>query len=199
MNFPYWNPFYTFSPIFAAGNRFLLMIIKDKEFVLYLKEENIKERCFQLAEEIGRQYRGKTPLFLSVLNGSFIFTSDLIRCLDFSLEINFIKLSSYESTQSTGLVKEIIGIPPQIKDRHVIILEDIVDTGNTINYLLQKLKEHSAASIAIAAMFLKPEIFKNKFPVQYVGFEIPDEFVVGYGLDYDGFGRNLKDLYQLKN
>jgi hypoxanthine phosphoribosyltransferase len=175
------------------------MIIKDKEFVPYLKEKKLKSRCAILAEEIKCQYKDKNPLFLSVLNGSFVFSSDLIRHFDFPMEIHFIKLASYDKTQSTGNVKEILGLPTDLANRHVIILEDIVDTGNTLKYLMQKMSEHNAASIEIAAMFMKPEIFKNKYPVQYVGFEIPDKFVVGYGLDYDGFGRNLKDLYQLKN
>jgi hypoxanthine phosphoribosyltransferase len=174
------------------------MIINEKEFVPYLEEEVIRERCAVLAEEIAKQYRDKNPLFLSVLNGSFIFTADLIRCFDFSLEVSFIQLSSYEKTQSSGLVRETIGMPSHIRGRHVIILEDIVDTGNTLQFLIQKLKGFEVSSVAIAAMFLKPDVFKNRFLVQYVGFNIPNNFVVGYGLDYDGYGRNLKGLYQLK-
>lgn len=157
------------------------------------------ERCRALAEEISRSFRHKTPLFLSILNGSFIFASDLVRHFDFPLEISFIKLSSYKKTQSSGQVTEIIGLPEQMEGRHVIILEDIIDTGNTISYILDKIDGYHVASISIAAMFLKPNTFKNKFAVQYVGFEIPDNFAVGYGLDYDGFGRNLRGLYQLKN
>ncbi len=174
------------------------MRIKDKEFVLYLREENLKDKCAELAERISSEFKDKNPLFISVLNGSFVFTSDLIRYFDFPLEISFIKVSSYVQTKSSGNVKEVIGMPPHMDGRHIIILEDIVDTGSTLKFLLNKLTQYKPFSVSIAAMFLKPDIFDNKFPVEYVGFEIPDRFVVGYGLDYDGMGRNLKDLYQLK-
>lgn len=175
------------------------MKIKDKEFALFLPEKQLNDRCRVLAKDITNDFRGKDPLFLSVLNGSFMFLSDLIRHIDFNMEINFIKVASYEKTSSSGEVKEVIGINYDIRDRHILIIEDIVDTGTTCHYLMRTLEEKKAASVSIASMFLKPDVFQRQYPVKYIGFEIPNQFVVGYGLDYDGYGRNLKDLYQLKD
>jgi len=174
------------------------MKIKDKEFALYLTEDKLNKRCKELGGQITADYKDKDPLFLSVLNGSFMFLSDLIRHVEFTMEINFIKLASYLKDKSSGAVQEIIGITGEIEGRHILVIEDIVDTGTTCKYLSGKLMEKKAASVSIAAMFLKPDVFLNQYPVKYVGFEIPNQFVVGYGLDYDGYGRNLRDLYQLK-
>lgn len=175
------------------------MKIKDKEFALYLTENKLNERCKELGRVITADFKDKDPLFLSVLNGSFMFLSDLIRYVGFNMEINFIKLASYQKDQSSGDVKEIIGITGELAGRHVLVIEDIVDTGTTCRYLRMMLQDKKAASVSIAAMFLKPDMFLNQYPVKYVGFEIPNQFVVGYGLDYDGYGRNLKDLYQIKH
>ena len=134
---------------------------------------------------------------MGVLNGSFMFVSDLMKKITIDCELSFVKLASYHGTQSSGAVNELIGLNDDITDRHVIVLEDIVDTGSTLEYLLDVLKTHDTASISVATLLLKPDVFKKKYPIQYVGKEIPNKFVVGYGLDYDELGRNLSAIYQL--
>jgi hypoxanthine phosphoribosyltransferase len=172
------------------------MRVKDKEFRIFLSEEEIIQKVRELASRISLDYQDKSPLFLAVLNGSFIFAADLFRELKFAASITFTKLSSYELDQSSGKVKELFGLNEEISGRHLVIVEDIVDTGNTLNYLIGRLKAENPASIEVASLLLKKEIYKGDFRLKYVGFEIPSHFVVGYGLDYDGYGRNFKSIYQ---
>ncbi|AWW30307.1 hypoxanthine phosphoribosyltransferase [Echinicola strongylocentroti] len=175
-----------------------MLKVKDKEFELYLSERQLRERIQVLGGKLSEDYKSKDPVVLGVLNGAFMFLSDLMKEIDAPLQMAFIKIASYEATRSTGQVKEVIGLSMGIGDRHVIIVEDIVDTGRSMDYLIKKLKEHSPSSISVVSLLLKPEALESDVVVDYVGFEIPNKFVVGYGLDYDGYGRNLKEIYQLK-
>lgn len=171
--------------------------VKDKSFELYINRTTIQNRIAEIAQQIDSDYTGKSPMFIGVLNGAFIFAADLIRALSIPSEISFIKLSSYNSTTTTGSVKNIIGLKNNISDRHIIIVEDIVDTGTTMQDMLEQLKAHTPASIAIATLLSKPDARKFDIKADYTGFEIPDKFVVGYGLDYDEHGRDLPDIYQV--
>ena len=174
------------------------MQIHDKQFEVFISSKKIKERIREIAVEINKDYRDKKPLFLSILNGAFIFTTDLFREIVVPAEVSFIKLKSYRKTESTGKVKELVGLEHNIYDRNIIIVEDIVDTGNTLNHILQEFTDLGAKSIEILTLLHKPEATKKPVSLKYVGFEIPNEFVVGYGMDYEGYGRNLADLYKIK-
>lgn len=173
--------------------------IKDKTFGRYLDSDKIQERIKTLAEEIKAEYADKNPLFIVVLNGAFMFASDLMKHISSPAEITFIRLNSYTKTQSTGNIKELIRLDENVFGRHLIILEDIVDTGQTMSYLTEQLSELGAKSINVACLLHKPDALKMPMELKYIGFEIPNKFVVGYGLDYDGLGRNLNDLYSLEN
>ncbi len=173
------------------------MKIKDKDFVPFIESKRIQETVGQLAARINQDYNDKTPLLLAVLNGSFIFVADLMRHLNIPAEVTFIRLSSYNRTQSTGRVKELIGLEENIFGRHLIIVEDIVDTGITMRHLLDELQELGPKSLEVATLLHKAEATREKIDLKYVGFVIPQKFVVGYGLDYDGQGRNLNDIYSL--
>lgn len=155
------------------------------------------ERIEQLGTEINDAYAGLDPVFVPVLNGSFMFASDLIREVCIPCEVSFVKTASYEGTVSSGLVQEVIGLGMNLKNRHVVLVEDIVDTGKTMAVLLDALKKQEPASIEIASMFVKPDAFRENYDVRFRGFDIPDKFIVGYGLDYDGYGRNYRDIYCL--
>jgi hypoxanthine phosphoribosyltransferase len=170
----------------------------DKIFSPYLSADQIKDRIETIAKELERDYSGKSVIFLSVLNGAFMFTSDLMKCLDINLEISFVKLSSYQGTKTSGVVRKLIGLNKNIKDRHVVIIEDIVDTGKTIDRLIGLLMTGGAKSIETCTLLFKKSTFQGIEAPRYVGFEIPNKFVVGYGLDYNEAGRNIKELYQLK-
>jgi len=170
--------------------------IKDKNFIPFISEKAINAAIDHLAEQINRDYQDRNPLFLGILNGAFIFAADLLRNLSFSAEISFVRLSSYQKSQSSGKVKVLFGLQEKVEGRDIIILEDIVDTGNTIKYLFSELESYHPKTIEIASLLLKPDVFDNSFSVKYVGKEIPNKFVIGYGLDYDGFGRNLKEIYK---
>ncbi|MBK9191211.1 MAG: hypoxanthine phosphoribosyltransferase [Crocinitomicaceae bacterium] len=172
--------------------------LHDKDFVPYLSETEIDKAVTSIADQINKNFQDKKPLFLAVLNGSFMFTSDLMKKIEIDCELSFVKLASYHGTQSSGEIKELIGLSDNIYNRHVIILEDIVDTGTTLGHLMEVLKTHDTASISIATLLLKPDVFKKKYPLHFVGMEIPNKFVVGYGLDYNESGRNLKAIYQLE-
>ncbi|BDD10744.1 hypoxanthine phosphoribosyltransferase [Fulvitalea axinellae] len=174
-----------------------MMKVKDKEFVSYIEPERLAQRIAELGNKIDEDYAGKNPLFIAVLNGSFMFAADLLREVDTPSEISFMKLASYSEMRSTGNVKEVIGLSENIFNRHVIIIEDIVDTGNTMVHLHDVLEELGPASIEVASLLFKPEAYTKKINIKYVGFDIPNKFVVGYGLDYDGYGRNLDAIYQL--
>jgi hypoxanthine phosphoribosyltransferase len=172
--------------------------ILDKDFVPYLSAAEIGTQVERLAAELTRDYESKKPLFIAILNGSFMFSADLFKAIRFDAEICFIKLASYKGTKSSGHVITSIGLDIAVKDRHVVILEDIVDTGKTLSTFLPQLEHQHPASLAICALLHKPEATVYDLSVNYVGFAIPNRFVVGYGLDYDGWGRNIPEIYQLK-
>ena len=172
--------------------------VHDKYFVPYMTEVTVLERIAQLAEQIDKDYAGKKPLFIAILNGSFMFASDLFKYISIEAEICFIKLASYKGTKSTGQVITAIGLDTDIVDRHVVVLEDIIDTGKTLHHYLPQLLSSGPASVKIAVLLNKKEALQFPVQVDYTCFEIPNKFVVGYGLDYDGLGRNSKDIYQLK-
>ena len=171
--------------------------VHDKEFGIYLSEEKIQERIKELAEKINTDFTGKRPLFIGILNGSFMFASDLFKYLTIEAELCFIKLASYKGLKSTGKVVTSIGLEEDIFDKDIIIVEDIIDTGKTLHDFLPKLKHQNPQSIKIATLLHKSEATEYPLNPDYVGFVIPNRFVVGYGLDYDGLGRNLKEIYQL--
>ena len=172
--------------------------VLDKTFEPYLKEAAIQEKITELAVQLNQDYAGKRPLFLSVLNGSFLFTADLFKQITIEAEVSFIKLASYKGTSSTGNVITAIGLDTNVKDRHIVILEDIIDTGKTLHHYLPQLDSMQPASVKIAVLLNKKEALQYPVKVDYACFDIPNKFVVGYGLDYDGLGRNSKDIYQLK-
>ena len=175
-----------------------ILKILDKEFVPYLSEQQIQEKITILAAQLNKDYAGKKPIFLSILNGSFLFTADLFKQITIEAEVSFIKLASYKGTSSTGNVITAIGLDANVNGRDVIILEDIIDTGKTLHHYLPELASHQPASIKIAVLLNKTEALAFPVKVDYTCFDIPNKFVVGYGLDYDGLGRNSKDIYQLK-
>lgn len=171
--------------------------LHDKTFETFLAAEEIQSKIKNLAEAINEDYKDKHPLFIAILNGSFMFAADLFKHLTIPAEISFIKLASYKGTKSSGQVVTAIGLDEDLHGRDVVIIEDIVDTGKTLHEFLPKLQHHSPASLKIAALLHKPEATQHPLEIAYTGFSIPDKFVVGYGLDYDGLGRNLKEIYQL--
>ena len=173
--------------------------ILDKKFREFLTEEVIRQRIEELAQEINTDLAGKDVVFLGILNGAFLFAADLIRHIKLSSRISFVKLASYQGTGSSGSIKELIGWNEDIKNRTIVIVEDIIDTGNTLERIVDELAIRKASEIKIAALLLKPTAYTKKISLDYIGFEIPDNFVVGYGLDYDGFGRNLPSVYTLIN
>ena len=175
-----------------------VILIRDKQFELFIEEKIILERVCNISKQIKRDLHDKNPLFICVLNGAFMFASDLMKHFDFPCEITFIRLKSYVGTSSSESIKEVHGLIENIKDRNVVILEDIVDTGFTIQYLKQSSLAQQPKSLRIATLLLKPEAFQTKIKVDYVAMEIPNDFIVGYGLDYDGYGRNLRDIYKIK-
>lgn len=170
----------------------------NKTFEPYLPESLIQEKIKELGEIISKEYEGKRPLFIGVLNGSFMFAADLFKQISIEAEICFIKLASYKGTKSTGNVITAIGLDTDIRDRHLILLEDIIDTGKTMNEFIPQLYLQQPASIKMAVLLHKPDATIYPVQIDYCCFSIPDRFVLGYGLDYDGFGRNLKEIYQLK-
>ena len=171
--------------------------VNDKKFQPYLTAEQIEEQIKRLGAEINKDYAGMRPLFIAILNGSFMFASDLFKELTVDAEICFIKLASYKGTRSTGNVITSIGLDEPLNDRHVIILEDIVDTGKTLSEFLPQLLDHRPASLKIASLLHKPDALQYSVIIDYLGFKVPNKFLLGYGLDYDGLGRNLKEIYQL--
>ena len=171
--------------------------LKDKSFKKFIVHEDIQKKVGELAIRMNSDLKGETPLFVVVLNGAFIFASDLLKSITIDCEIAFVKLSSYKGTQSSGVVQQVIGLEKDIKGRTVVIIEDIVDTGLTLKQFRETLKEMEPARVMVAACLLKPDAFKGKFSIDYLCFSIPNEFVVGYGLDYDGLGRNSKDIYKI--
>ena len=171
--------------------------VKDKEFAISIPEERILTEVDRLAARLNRDLEGENPLFLCVLNGSFVFAADLFRRIDIPAEISFVKLASYEGTASTGKVKELVGLAEDITGRTVVVVEDIVDTGRTMQKLVADLKSRGPKAVHVCTLLLKPEKLKVKLDVEYVALEIPNDFIVGFGLDYDELGRNYKDIYVL--
>lgn len=173
--------------------------IKDKRFTISITEEQILKEVDRVAQEINRDLKEKNPLFLSVLNGSFMFTADLMKRINIPCEISFVKLASYQGISSTGKITEVIGINEDISERCVVIVEDIVDTGFTMQRLLETLGTRNPKEIHIASLLVKPEKLQVPLNIEYAAMNIPNDFIVGYGLDYDGLGRNYKDIYTVIN
>lgn len=169
--------------------------VKEKQFAISIPEAEILTAVQRVADAINHDLEGKEPLFLSVLNGAFMFTADLMKRITIPCEVSFIKLSSYEGTSSTGQVRQLMGLNQCIKGRTVVIVEDIVDTGLTMQKLLELLQAQEPAEVHIATLLLKPDKLKVPLHIEYAALQIPNDFIVGYGLDYDGFGRNYKDIY----
>jgi hypoxanthine phosphoribosyltransferase len=171
--------------------------VHDKHFILFIAEEKIQKEVTRIAQEMNRDLAGKDPIFLGILNGAFMFASDLYKQLSFPCQITFLKLASYSGTMSTGAVKQLIGINRDLKDRVVVILEDIVDTGVTLETIIRQLSGYLPREIKVATFLHKPDATVKEVKLDYVGMEIPNDFILGYGLDYDGYGRNFKEIYQL--
>jgi hypoxanthine phosphoribosyltransferase len=171
--------------------------ILDKTFKPYLTQSNIAEAIERIANQINQDYSEKNPLFIAILNGSFIFASDLFKKINIPAEISFIKLASYQGTKSTGNVITAIGLETDLFDRNVIVLEDIIDTGKTLSAFLPQLEHQQPRSLKVCTLLHKKEATKYPITIDYLGFEIPDLFVVGYGLDYNGYGRNLDQIMQI--
>jgi hypoxanthine phosphoribosyltransferase len=176
-----------------------MSIIKviDKKFKPYITAAEIDIRIKDMAEKINEDYKDKKPIFIAILNGSFMFASDLFKSISIEAEICFIKLASYKGTKSTGNVITSIGLDEPLQGRHVVIIEDIVDTGNTLTKFLPQLYNQQPASLKIAALLHKPEALEHPLAIDYIGFSVPNKFLLGFGLDYDGLGRNLAEIYQL--
>jgi hypoxanthine phosphoribosyltransferase len=172
--------------------------ILDKTFLVYITADQIESRVNDIADKLNKSHNGKIPLFLAVLNGSFIFAADLLKKISIECEVSFIKLASYFGTSSTGEITTMIGLSESLKGKDIIIVEDIIDTGRTMKYLLEILHDHNPASITtVMLLFKKDALIENIIP-DLVGFEVPDKFLVGYGLDYNGIGRNMENIYVLK-
>jgi hypoxanthine phosphoribosyltransferase len=172
--------------------------LHDKSFELYISSTQMEFEVDRIANQMNHDLEGKSPIFLSLLNGSFMFTADLLRRFKHNCQVSFVKLASYDGTQSSGNVNKLIGLNENLEGRTVVIIEDIVDSGTTLHHFLKELNSFKPAEVKIASMFFKPECCKFPIKIDYLGMEIPDYFIVGYGLDYNGLGRNYKDLYKLK-
>ena len=169
--------------------------LHDKTFRVLISAEEIDKAVTRVAEQLNERYEGRTPIFLGVLSGSFLFLADLVRKVNFENQLAFVKISSYDGTESTGNVKQLLGVDFDIEGRDIIIVEDIVETGHSMNYLLDYLGKKNPASISICTLFFKPEKFLYEYNIDYTALSIGNEFIVGYGLDYNQLGRNLKDIY----
>ncbi len=169
--------------------------LHDKTFRVLIPAEEIDKAVTRVAEQLNERYEGRTPIFLGVLSGSFLFLADLVRKVNFENQLAFVKISSYNGTESTGNVKQLIGVDFDIEGRDIIIVEDIVETGHSMNYLLDYLSKKNPASVSICTLFFKPEKFLYEYNIDYTALSIGNEFIVGYGLDYNQLGRNLKDIY----
>jgi hypoxanthine phosphoribosyltransferase len=171
--------------------------VLDKTFKEFISHKDISERIDELAKQINSDFAGKDVVFLGILNGAFLFAAELFKRIDLKARISFVKLASYEGTKSSGSIKELIGWNEDIKNKQIVIIEDIVDTGNTLERIIDELTIRKATGIKIATLLFKPKAYTKKIPLDYVGFEIPNDFVIGFGLDYDGYGRNLPSIYTL--
>ena len=169
--------------------------VRDREFTVSIPEAAIMQRVTQVAEQINNDLKDENPLFLAVLNGSFMFAADLLRGISIPCEISFVRMASYEGTSSTGKVKELLGLNEDISGRSIVVVEDIIDSGLTMKHLLQTLQQKGPKQVKVASLLVKPGNLKVDLDISYCCFEIPNDFIVGYGLDYDGYGRNLRDIY----
>jgi hypoxanthine phosphoribosyltransferase len=171
--------------------------IEDKEFEILLENDNINKRTRLIGIQLNVDYENRCPVFIGVLNGSFLFMGDLLKEIEIPCEVGFIKVSSYSGTSSSGEIKQAFGLPDNLHDRDVILVEDIVDTGFTLDYIIKEVYKQKPASLKVCTLLLKPAALKSPVEeLEYVGFEVVNDFVVGYGLDYQGLGRNLKDIYR---
>ena len=175
------------------------MKLHDLEFESYLKSDRIQERVDALAKQINKDYKNKSPLFIPILNGAFMFAADLLKKIKLDCMVSFVKVASYSEMESSGNVKQLIGVNEKIFGRDLIIIEDIIDSGRTMTDLISKFSELGPGSLEVASLFRKERAKEHDINIKYLGFEIPDDFIVGYGLDYDGLGRNLKDIYKVKS
>ena len=193
------NIFFLLLTINLSSNkkRMKTIQIKDKQFTLSIPSEDILKAVQTVGDAINRDLKDKNPLFICVLNGAFMFAGDLMKVVDIPCEITFIKLSSYEGLYSSGSVKEVMGLNENIVGRNVVILEDIIDTGLTMERIIDSLKAKGAGEIRVATFLQKPDALQRDIKIDYVAMKIPNEFIIGYGLDYNGYGRNLKDVYTL--
>ncbi len=173
--------------------------LHDKVFEPFITASELGVAIDRVAVDVSAKYEGKCPLFIGVLNGSFFFTSELLKRLPIECEITFVKVASYQGTRSTGTVSQLFGLNERVEGRNVVVVEDIVDTGNTVEHIVSALQEQHPASIAIATLLFKPEAYKKSMPIDHVAMEIPNVFVVGSGLDHDGLGRNLPGIYRIVN
>jgi hypoxanthine phosphoribosyltransferase len=164
---------------------------------MMISQDEIEVKVEQLGDQISRDYAGKKPLLIAILNGAYMFAADLTRAITIDCEISFVKLSSYKGTDSTGDVQTVLGLDTELTGRHIIIVEDIIDTGTTLHRFLSALKQDEPASVALCCCFFKPEALQYPLHVNYCGFEIENRFIIGYGLDYDGLGRNYASVYQV--
>jgi hypoxanthine phosphoribosyltransferase len=174
-----------------------VIVINDKQFELLIEQEVIENEIKRVAERINKELKDKRPLFIAVLNGAFMFAGELMKQVNILSEITFVRLASYHGTTSTNDLKTVLGLNESIKGRSVVIVEDIVDSGNTMVSLLEELGKYEPEEIRIATLLYKPAAMKQKLNLDYVALEIPNDFIVGYGLDYNGYGRNLKDIYKV--
>jgi hypoxanthine phosphoribosyltransferase len=170
----------------------------DKEFTLFLSADKIQAEVQRIADRINAELNSEDVVFLGILNGAFMFASDLVRKIDFDVQVTFVKLTSYSGLTSSGTVKRLIGVNEDLKDKTVVIVEDIIDTGATIESIIAQIKGFRPRQIFVATLLLKPDLYSREIHIDYVGFRIPKNFVVGYGLDYNGYGRNLRNLYTLE-
>lgn len=173
--------------------------VKDKEFELFLSQETIEKAIDKIAAAMSKDLEGKNPLFICVLNGSFMFASELMKRISTPSELSFVKMTSYDGLASSGDVREVYGLEEDVTGRTLVIIEDIVDTGNTMVRMIEELSAKGAKEVKVATMLLKPEVLINDVKLDYVALEIPSDFIVGYGLDYDGYGRNFPDIYKIRN
>lgn len=183
----------------SAPRNMAKVTLHGKDFEPFIGVQELGTAIDAVAAKVAARYADSVPLFLGVLNGSFFFASELLKRLPIACEISFVKVASYHGTVSSGTVSQLIGLNERVEGRHVVVLEDIVDTGNTISHIVEALKVQQPASIAIASLLIKPEVYKKEIPIDFVAMEIPNVFVVGSGLDHDGLGRNLPGIYRIMN
>lgn len=188
--------FVFFETLIFKMNTDIIKVL-DKEFKLYIPQENIEAEIRRIAKQIDMDYKDKNPLFLVMLNGAFMFASQLFKELNMDCETSFVKYSTYDGTQSTCELKELIGIDSSLENRDIIVIEDVIDSGFTMNCLIKKLESMKVSSIRIASMLFKPKAFKFNYKIDYIGMNIDNEFIVGYGLDYKQYGRNYASIYKV--